>query len=365
MPVCVRLWLLSPLICFTTFSCKTAQRSQTKGTEDPLAVASTAGASAIRDLSKFECSSKLVKVAFFDADSTVRVSKSGAPAANSSSDVLVLPFVAAKIAALNKDHYLVAIVSNQGGVGINISTPGGGHYILSADEVAGGLLEAAAKISKVALLQNFEAHIDYIDMADHNDAFRKPASGMAQMLADMLAGRLKEEYKTRLSDGTFKVHPSCAEAKIDWAGSFMIGDAGYKVASATGATSDPVPEFISILPGDNSDLIAPYPRQADDFTNSDRLFAENLQISENGEAPKATHLAYQEPADFFGWWSFRVGNLLPDAAKANEKILQNVTLTDFLKKLEQEFIPALQTSAPQRAAAIKREVDAVRQTNGQ
>ena len=70
-----------------------------------------------------------------------------------------------------------------------------------------------------------------------------------------------------------------------------------------------------------------------------------------------------EPADFFGWWSFRVGNLLPDAAKASEKILQNVTLTDFLKKLEMEVVPGLQATDPRKAAEIKREVDAVRQIN--
>src|SRR5690606_36349155 len=57
------------------------------------------------------------KVAFFDADSTIRVSKSGVVTATSPTDVNVLPFAASEIAKLDREGYIVAVVSNQGGVG--------------------------------------------------------------------------------------------------------------------------------------------------------------------------------------------------------------------------------------------------------
>ena len=61
--------------------------------------------------------SKTVKVAFFDADSTLRVSRSGLPTSANAADVEVLPMVAKTTARLSKAGYLITVISNQGGVG--------------------------------------------------------------------------------------------------------------------------------------------------------------------------------------------------------------------------------------------------------
>jgi bifunctional polynucleotide phosphatase/kinase len=177
-------------------------------------------------------------VAFFDADSTLRCSKSGSPTANAGDDVNVLPFVASAIRDLNAQGYLVAVVSNQGGVAA-------GYTDFEVAEDA--LVYVGSQLSSVG------AKVDYLDFADQKDEYRKPNTGMGTHLEGLLQSE-------------------CG-ASIDWAHSFMVGDAGYK-----------------------KDVDGPHPdgRPADDFSNSDRGFAENLGIP------------FSEPTDYFGWrdWGF-------------------------------------------------------------
>lgn len=163
-----------------------------------------------------------VKVAFFDADSTLRVSKSGSVSANGPKDVILLPFVADRIAELNQAGYLIMIVSNQGGVGKGILP------IQTAD---------AALFYTVKLIRgkNKKARVHYIDFAENEDQFRKPGTGMAENLENELK-------KSGLS--------------IDWKNSFMVGDSAYK-------STDTKPDGT----------------QGTHFSNADRLFAKNLNIA--------------------------------------------------------------------------------------
>jgi DNA 3'-phosphatase len=163
-----------------------------------------------------------IKVAFFDADSTLRVAPSGAVTANAIDDVSLLPFAADAIARLNGEGYLVAIVSNQLGVS---------RGFITAAVAEGALLATAGRLS---LLQ---ARVDYVDYAERANADRKPGTGMAMRLEALL-------------------EQTCGSA-IELGGSIMIGDSGYREG-----------------------VDGPHPdgRPADDFSNADRLFAESLGI---------------------------------------------------------------------------------------
>jgi DNA 3'-phosphatase len=182
-----------------------------------------------------------LKVAFFDADSTIRVSKSGAVTADSATDVNVLPFAARELARLSREGYVIAVVSNQGGVG-------SGHQTFATAEQA-----LALAISKLAVLGG---PVHYFDFAEKYDHYRKPEIGMAELLDT-------------------KLETKCG-AGFDRATSFMVGDSGYKK---------------------NVDGPHPDGRPADDFSNSDRLFAENLGVP------------FHEPTDYFGWRAFDVFNI--------------------------------------------------------
>ncbi|MFN0245326.1 MAG: HAD-IIIA family hydrolase [Kofleriaceae bacterium] len=181
------------------------------------------------------------KVAFFDADSTIRVSKSGNVTADSATDVNVLPFAAREIKRLTTEGYVIAVVSNQGGVAA-------GHQTLATAEKALALA--------VSGLKRMGARVHYFDFADKNDNFRKPKTGMATLLEEKLESK--------------------CDSSIDWDASFMVGDSGYKKG-----------------------VDGPHPdgRPADDFSNSDRLFAENLGIP------------FHEPTDFFAWRDYDVFNI--------------------------------------------------------
>lgn len=226
------------------------------------------------------------KVAFFDADSTLRVAPSGAVTANAIDDVALLPFAADAIARLNDEGYLVAIVSNQLGVSRG--------YITAA--VAEGALLATA--GRLSLLQ---ARVDYVDFAERADADRKPGTGMATRL-----GALLEQ--------------TCG-GPIDLGASIMIGDSGYREG-----------------------VDGPHPdgRPADDFSNADRLFAENLGI------------AFQEPTDAFGWRDLGVFNVA-DAAG----------LQAFLDAIDAEAARLGQTAEdPARRFELAEEAAAIRLVNG-
>lgn len=176
-----------------------------------------------------------VKVAFFDSDATLRVAPSGEVSAQSENDVFILPNVAEKIADLNRQGYLIAIVSNQGGVS---------RGKISIEQAEKALLKTISLIRE----QNPQAKIHYLDYAEQNDDDfnRKPNIGMGKNLERVLA---RQGYR------------------LDWANSFMIGDAQYKKTDIDPRTKEP----------------------GLDFTNTDRLFAENLGI-------KTAHAS-----EFFGW----------------------------------------------------------------
>jgi histidinol phosphatase-like enzyme len=299
-------------------------------------------------------------VAFFDADSTLRVSRSGAFTATDAADVQVLPLVAEKIAALNANGYLVAIVSNQGGVGRKSKMSDGTTRIMTIDDAAGGLLTVARKIHAVAQQHGLEAHVDYIDLAEGSDAFHKPGSGMAQMLSDALAGEMRPEYAPRLGPAGFRVHPSCVGKTIDWSASFMVGDAAYQQATAS-AAADAVPTYLPTLPG-SVDPKAPYPRRADDFSNGDRLFAERLRIRAGAAPPVAQPLAFQEPADYFGWWAFGAGNIVPDALKDAAIVFDDKRLSFVLDAMSRAA-ERREARDPVGARRLRDEVAAVRSAN--
>lgn len=226
-----------------------------------------------------------VKVAFFDADSTLRVSKANAVTATSATDVDILPFAAAKIRALRKDGFLVAIISNQGGVSAGKTT-----Y-----EVAeGGLALTASQLTSVG------ARVDYFDFAEADDEHRKPEVGMERELDEALRAKCK--------------------VGVDIAHSQMIGDSGYK-----------------------KDVDGPHPdgRPADDFSNADRLFAENLKIP------------FQEPTDAFGWRAFGVYNVLGERE-----------LVPFLATLDRAAEEAASSGDKDRAKALRAEVAENRKLNG-
>jgi DNA 3'-phosphatase len=240
-----------------------------------------------RSLEAYECpaDAEAIPVAFFDADSTLRISRSGTPTASHEEDVYILPFVAPTVASLHEQGYLVAIVSNQGGVAAGI-TP---------FEVAEG-----AVVFVASQLEQLGAKISYVDFADQKDEFRKPKTGMADHLDGLLESK-------------------CGVG-IDWDASFMVGDAGYKK---------------------NVDEPHPDGRPADDFSNSDRKFAEALEIP------------FSEPADYFGWADYGFHN-----------VRYKSQLFGVLEAMEAE-LSALEESGddPSKATALAEELDGLRVIN--
>ncbi|MBF0545419.1 MAG: HAD-IIIA family hydrolase [Candidatus Riflebacteria bacterium] len=185
-----------------------------------------------------------IKVAFFDADSTLRVSISGAVCPNGANDVAILPLVANGIATLNQKGFLVAIVSNQ----LGVST---GHLTFADAEA--GLRETCLQIGKHGGL------VHYFDFAEANDDNRKPKTGMATRLSKMIEDKL--------------------QCQIDWENSYMVGDSGYKKGSDTTPDGHP----------------------GEDIASTDRLFAEAVAAQHPG-------FVYIHPRDFFGWTKYGVRN---------------------------------------------------------
>jgi len=163
-----------------------------------------------------------VKVAFFDADSTLRVSKSGSVSANDPRDVKLLPFVADRLAELAEEGYLIAVVSNQGGVAAGFVS------METADEA----LKYTAD-----LIHRGGGNVHYMDFAEARDQNRKPNTGMAD--------RLELNLKAQFGD----------DVVIDKEASFMCGDSAYK---KTDTRPDGRPGF--------------------NFSNSDRKFAINAGL---------------------------------------------------------------------------------------
>ncbi|MCK5796942.1 MAG: HAD-IIIA family hydrolase [Deltaproteobacteria bacterium] len=181
-----------------------------------------------------------LKIAFLDADGTLRVSRSGAPTADHAADVALLPGVAQKIKALAKRGYLIAIVSNQAGV--------------EAGFISHAIAEAGLR-NTCRLLSQAGAPVHYFDYAAKRDANRKPNATMGERLAHTLADRYGRQ--------------------VDWKHSMMIGDAAWKRGVDT----------------------RPDGKAGDDFSNSDRRFAETLRRVR--KSPKG--VAFHHPRDVFGW----------------------------------------------------------------
>lgn len=161
-----------------------------------------------------------VKLAIFDADSTLRVSRSGAPSPNSPDDFVVLPFTPEKIRELNAKGYLVAIMSDQAGVSKFITRE-------TAD---------AALFNLVRQLRDQGALVHYYDFSETYDVNRKPDIGMA----------------TRLMQ---KLRESFPEIKFDLAHSIVVGNGAYMKH-----------EF------------RPDGSRGFNHSNADRRFAQNLKI---------------------------------------------------------------------------------------
>lgn len=164
-----------------------------------------------------------IKVAFFDADSTLRVSKSGSVSANGINDVQILPGMGGKLQELAQKGFLIYIVSNQGGVQSKAVTceiaDGALYYTVQQIEADGGVIHG-------------------YDFAENSDEFRKPDIGMAL--------RLEQNLKLKFGKN----------ARIDLTKSFMVGDSAYKKGVDTRPDGKP----------------------GTHFSNSDRLFAEKLGV---------------------------------------------------------------------------------------
>lgn len=188
-----------------------------------------------------------IRVAFFDADSTLRVTRKGGPAPNDRKDVMLLPMVAPKLRALADEGWLIAIVSNQGGIE---------KKFVSFGDAQGALRYTCRLLSKLGV------PVHWFDFADRYDENRKPGVGMAF--------RLDELLRKRFGRG------------IDWRASMMIGDSAWKRGQDT----------------------EPDGHEGEDWSNSDRGFAESIR--ERLGDPKA--VAFHHPRDFFGWTTFGVRN---------------------------------------------------------
>jgi DNA 3'-phosphatase len=192
------------------------------GVSSGAVVDSKAGGSRTNILNKISCK-KLgdqTKIAFFDADSTLRISRDGHVSANAVDDVYVLPYVSQKIKDLNDRKYVVAVVSNQGGVSAGM---------VSYEVASGALKFMASQIEKLGGV------IDYIAMAPDKDAFKKPNTGMADELFNF-------------------IRTSCRK-DVNKADSFMVGDFAYTKEQRDA-----------------------HGNQGDDFADTDRLFAEHVGV---------------------------------------------------------------------------------------
>jgi DNA 3'-phosphatase len=190
--------------------------------------------------SSFVITDSKVKVAFFDADSTLRKSKSGKFIVGEPSDVEILSGVVEKIKELNAQGYLIAVVSNQGGVPKQVSYENADQTLLAT----------------LQMIRDQGAVIHYYDFAEGKNENRKPGTGMAKNLQRVLDMDFPEGVK------------------IDYAQSFMVGDAAYKKGE-----------------------LRPDGTKGNDFSNSDRLFAEAIKVP------------FEEARYFFGWKKKKVAKV--------------------------------------------------------
>lgn len=191
----------------------------------------------------------LIKVAFFDADSTLRIAPSGSVSANTPTDVRILPNVPKTLKMLADNNYLIYIVSNQGGVGSGNVTC----------EIADGALNFTVQeiIRQGGVVHGY-------DFAESSNEMRKPNVGMITKLEEILKKQFGENIR------------------IDKVNSFMVGDSAFKKEDK-GKPAD-----------ERMDLKALKITKGTHFSNADRLLAQNYGIF------------FYEPTDFFGWRSLGV-----------------------------------------------------------
>lgn len=198
---------------------------------------------------RYPSDTNLVKVAFFDADSTLRVAPSGKVSANGPDDVYLLPCVGERLQQTAEAGYLIAIISNQGGIPRFMSLGDSDKALALTAQLANGAMNEVASTRNAAA-----GKVHYFDFAELDNEDRKPGIGMAQRLI----GKLRAGYE------------------IDLANSFMVGDSAYK------KNVDTRPDG---TPGTH-------------FSNSDRFFAHNLFAN---FANDAVPYRFEEAAVFFGY----------------------------------------------------------------
>lgn len=192
---------------------------------------------------------KKIKVAFFDADSTLRISKVGTVSASAVGDVMILPHMSKALRKLEEENYLIYIVSNQGGV--------------AANEVSCDVAEKALQHA-IELIKKDNGVIHGYDFAENYDDSRKPATGMA----------LKLELVLKYLFG--------AEAEIDKANSIMVGDSAFK-KGVDYKKLNTKGKWVEATAQEEGAVFGTH------FSNSDRLFAKNYEVQ------------FIEAAEFFGW----------------------------------------------------------------
>lgn len=202
----------------------------------------------------------LIKVAFFDADSTVRVAPSGSVSANTPTDVRILPNVPEVLQMLNENNYLIYIVSNQGGV--------------NSGNITCDIADGALNFTTQEIIRLGGAVHGY-DFAENSDDMRKPNDGMAKKLEQILKQHFGEK------------------ARIDKINSFMVGDSAFKKEGKNNSADERMDfKTLTIAKGTH-------------FSNADRLFAQTYGIH------------FYEPTDFFGW-----RNLGVDVLETTEQVDQ-------------------------------------------
>ena len=179
----------------------------------------------------------LIKVAFIDADGTIRPAMRPGVPVNFPHEVELLPYVVNEIKALNEAGFFVAIISNQAGV----------PKFASLKQVDAALYHTVERLAQRG------AYVDYYDFAENMDDDRKPGVGMGLRLENYL----KEKFNI---------------AGIDRKNSLMVGDGAWLKAHK-----------------DRPAEMRPDGRPGFNHSNADRLFAENFGVS------------FIEAADFFKW----------------------------------------------------------------
>lgn len=201
-----------------------------------------------------EPAGRTLRVAFFDADNTLRNAQSGKPSPHGRKDVVIYPHCFSRLKELCDSGYLLAIVSNQAGIELGYISRG------EVEEAMHATMQTFAE-------KGIQFH--YYDYAEHYDEDRKPEPGMAWRLERRL---------------------HMAGYSVNWAESFMVGDAGWK------KDRDLQPDG---LPGS-------------DHSNSDRRFAENIAMKHPG-------FGFFHPREFFrAETPAGKGTLLPTHGARNE-----------------------------------------------